>query len=311
MTALHEVTGYDAPATRELTAPAIPRQRTAGSRHGAARPARATTGSHRRIEPRTGSHRAALSVPAPRAPETGEQDAVRVPRPRATAGTHRRPAVLLAALVAGAAVAGWFGMSDVGEPAPTSVLAAQEALLGEEEAEIMPMASITEAQAQARLEEVAASRQDRADAAAAAEAARQAAIEAARPKAVFPVKGATLTSSFGPRWGTLHQGVDLAAPMYTPEYAAADGVVLRAGAASGFGLAVYILHENGDVTVYGHMDSITVTAGDYVEAGDTIALLGNTGESTGPHLHFEVRQGGQNGAPVDPITWLRERGVDA
>ena len=65
--------------------------------------------------------------------------------------------------------------------------------------------------------------------------------------------------------------------MRTPEYAAGDGVVLRAGAASGFGLAVYILHENGDVTVYGHMDEILVEPGQYVEAGETIALLGNRG----------------------------------
>jgi murein DD-endopeptidase MepM/ murein hydrolase activator NlpD len=124
------------------------------------------------------------------------------------------------------------------------------------------------------------------------------------------VKGATLTSPFAARWGTFHYGIDLAAPMRTPEYAAADGVVLRAGAASGFGLAVYILHENGDVTVYGHMDEILVAPGDYVEAGDTIALLGNRGQSTGPHLHFEVHQGGENGTRIDPVPWLRERGVD-
>jgi murein DD-endopeptidase MepM/ murein hydrolase activator NlpD len=97
--------------------------------------------------------------------------------------------------------------------------------------------------------------------------------------------------------------------MQTPEYAAADGVVLRAGSASGFGLAVYILHDNGDVTVYGHMDSISVAPGDYVEAGDTIALLGNRGQSTGPHLHFEVHRGGEDGERVDPIAWLADRGV--
>jgi murein DD-endopeptidase MepM/ murein hydrolase activator NlpD len=194
------------------------------------------------------------------------------------------------------------------------VLAAQDALLGEDQLEAMPMAAITEAEAQARLEEVAASRQDRADARAdaeaAAEAARLAAIEAARPKTVLPVNGARLTSGFGARWGTFHHGIDLAAPMHTPEYAAADGVVLRAGSASGFGLAVYILHESGDVTVYGHMDEILVSPGDYVDAGDTIALLGNRGQSTGPHLHFEVHQGGEGGTKIDPVGWLRDRGVD-
>ncbi|WP_231486493.1 M23 family metallopeptidase, partial [Candidatus Blastococcus massiliensis] len=136
-----------------------------------------------------------------------------------------------------------------------------------------------------------------------------AAAEAARPKAVLPVAGARLTSGYGSRWGTFHYGIDLAAPMRTPEYAAADGVVLRAGSASGFGLAVYILHGNGDVTVYGHMDKILVTPGQYVDAGETIALLGNRGQSTGPHLHFEVHKGGLDGKRVNPVTWLRERGV--
>ncbi|MEA2526359.1 MAG: hypothetical protein QOF73_3586, partial [Thermomicrobiales bacterium] len=59
----------------------------------------------------------------------------------------------------------------------------------------------------------------------------------------------------------------------------------------------------------GHMDSIAVAPGDYVEAGDTIALLGNTGQSTGPHLHFEVHRGGEDGERVDPIAWLADRGV--
>ncbi|MSW65512.1 MAG: peptidoglycan DD-metalloendopeptidase family protein, partial [Actinobacteria bacterium] len=120
---------------------------------------------------------------------------------------------------------------------------------------------------------------------------------------------ARLSSTFGYRWGTLHAGIDLAAPMLTPEYAAMDGVVVKAGAASGFGQAVYIQHENGDVTVYGHMETILVTEGQVVQAGETIALLGNRGQSTGPHLHFEVHVGGIDGEKVDPIPWLAERGV--
>jgi murein DD-endopeptidase MepM/ murein hydrolase activator NlpD len=176
-----------------------------------------------------------------------------------------------------------------------------------DDVEALPMASITEAEAQARLAEVAASRAERAAAeAAAAEAAR----EAARPKAVLPVDGARFTSGYGGRWGTFHYGIDLAAPMRTPEYAAMDGVVVRAGSASGFGLAVYLLHENGDVTVYGHMDKILVEPGQYVEAGETIALLGNRGQSTGPHLHFEVHQGGMDGKRIDPVPWLAARGVE-
>ena len=125
----------------------------------------------------------------------------------------------------------------------------------------------------------------------------------------MPAEG-RLTSNYGRRWGGMHYGLDIAAPMLTPEYAAADGVVLRAGSASGFGLAVYILHDNGDVTVYGHMERILVDAGATVQAGDTIALLGNRGQSTGPHLHFEVFEGGLAGRRADPAVWLRERGVD-
>jgi murein DD-endopeptidase MepM/ murein hydrolase activator NlpD len=225
-------------------------------------------------------------------------------RSSAPQGT-RRPALLLAALLAGGVAAAGLGLhsAPAASAEATSVLEAQQALLSSDEGlEVKPQASVTVAEAQARLQEVAASRAARAEAEAAAR-------EAARPKFVLPVKGARLTSGFGSRWGTFHYGIDLAAPMRTPEYAAGDGVVLRAGAASGFGLAVYILHENGDVTVYGHMDSILVEPGEYVEAGQTIALLGNRGQSTGPHLHFEVHEGGEDGERINPVTWLAERGV--
>ena len=245
-----------------------------------------------------------------RAPSRHSRRAAR-PRP------SRRPGVLLGALLTGglgAALLGFGGPAGAASES-TSVLAAQQEMLAaEEQLEVLPQASVTVAEAEARLREVAASRAARAEAAlaaeAAAEAAAAAAAEAARPKTVLPVDGAQLTSGYGSRWGTFHYGIDLAAPMRTPEYAAADGVVLRAGSASGFGLAVYILHESGDVTVYGHMDEILVEPGDYVDAGETIALLGNRGQSTGPHLHFEVHEGGMDGKRVDPLPWLRDRGVD-
>ena len=205
----------------------------------------------------------------------------------------------------GGVVAGLLGFEvpTAAQAQPTSVLAAQQALAADDDVDVrLPKASITLAEARHRLQEVAASRAERA-------AAEEQAREAARPKAVLPIHGARLTSCFCARWGTFHYGIDLAAPMYTPEYAAEDGVVLRAGPASGFGLAVYILHDDGYVTVYGHMDSIKVRAGQYVQAGQTIALLGMRGESTGPHLHFEVHRGGEYGTPVDPIPWLAARGV--
>jgi murein DD-endopeptidase MepM/ murein hydrolase activator NlpD len=229
-----------------------------------------------------------LDVPAPR---------VRSRRRR----SPRRPGLLLGALlVGGIAAAGMSLTAPAASAGSTTVYEAQQALQATEQGtEVMPMASITVAEATTRLHQVAASRAARAEKAA----------EAARPKFVLPIHGARISSCFCARWGTFHYGIDFAAPMYTPEYSVADGVVLRAGPASGFGLAVYILHENGDVTVYGHMDSILVKPGQYVTAGQEIALLGMRGESTGPHLHFQVNQGGEYGTPIDPLAWLRARGV--
>src|SRR3954469_23432599 len=223
----------------------------------------------------------------------------------------RRPALLLSALLTGGVAAAVLGVhgAPMASAESTSVLAAQEALSTIDEGlEVMPQASVTGAEAQGRLQGVAASR-------AASAEAEAPAREAARPKFVLPINGARFTSGFGGRWGTFHYGIDLAAPMRTPEHAAGDGVVLRAGGvrrrrgASGFGLAVYIPHGNGDVTVYGHMDEILVEPGQYVDAGETIALLGNRGQSTGPHLHFEVHKGGENGERVNPVPWLESRGV--
>ena len=222
-------------------------------------------------------------------------------RPGAPFGPRHRPRLLLSAVVVGALAASvWEGGWGVGDPvAHAHDDPASAALITEEPTDVTAALDahpqISDAEAAARTQELAASR-----------AARE---EAARPKAVMPVQG-RLTSAYGARWGTMHYGLDIAAPMLTPEYAAADGIVLRAGSAQGFGLAVYILHDNGDVTVYGHMEKISVRAGQTVRAGDTIALLGNRGQSTGPHLHFEVYEGGLEGRRADPAAWLRERGVD-
>jgi murein DD-endopeptidase MepM/ murein hydrolase activator NlpD len=237
-----------------------------------------------------------------------------VPPRHAQVTRRARPAALLAALVLGGLAAGLFGVHGVplataDEPASVADLIGSdaEALI---DPELAPMVAISEGEAKARLEEVAATRAARAEKAAADEAAAIAAAEAARPRAALPVDGARLTSCFCQRWGTMHWGIDLAAPMMTPEYAAADGVVLRAGSASGYGQAIYILHDNGDVTVYGHMEKILVDAGDVVSAGDKIALLGSRGQSTGPHLHFEVHRGGLDGKRVDPVEWLEDRGLE-
>lgn len=131
-------------------------------------------------------------------------------------------------------------------------------------------------------------------------------VNPVKPHAVQPVSG-TLTSNFGSRWGAHHGGIDIAAPIGTPVLAAADGQVIDAGAASGFGLWVRLLHDDGTVTVYGHVNDYTVAVGQRVSAGQQIAHVGNRGQSTGPHLHFEVHDAAGN--KVDPAHWLKENGV--
>ncbi|TFV67244.1 UNVERIFIED_ORG: M23 family metallopeptidase [Bacillus sp. AZ43] len=119
-----------------------------------------------------------------------------------------------------------------------------------------------------------------------------------------------VSSCYGARWGVTHYGVDIAAPIGTPIYAATSGVVKRAGAASGFGQAVYILGDDGYVTVYGHVNRYFVSTGERVSAGEQIAEVGNRGQSTGPHLHFEVHSGGQlYSRQMNPVPWLNARGV--
>lgn len=228
---------------------------------------------------------------------------------------RRRPAALLIALVLGGVGAGVLGVPGASGataevPVPVAEMIGSDAEGLTEGPEVLPQAAITEVEAQARLAEVAANRAQRAAQAQAAAEAAQAAAAPPPPEAVLPIHGARMTTCFCMRWGVMHWGIDLAAAKLPPEYAAEDGVVLRAGAASGYGQAVYILGASGDVTVYGHMEKILVSAGDVVTAGDTIALEGSRGQSTGPHLHFEVHQGGMNGKPVDPVGWLRARGVD-
>ncbi|MBM4569043.1 peptidoglycan DD-metalloendopeptidase family protein [Rhodococcus hoagii] len=131
--------------------------------------------------------------------------------------------------------------------------------------------------------------------------------EALRPKSFSPVRG-TLTSNYGPRWGTTHYGLDIANTIGTPIRSVTDGTVLEAGPASGFGLWVRILQDDGTIGVFGHINEALVTAGQKVRAGDIIATVGNRGQSTGPHLHYEVWRG--DGTKIDPMSWLSARGVD-
>jgi murein DD-endopeptidase MepM/ murein hydrolase activator NlpD len=127
-----------------------------------------------------------------------------------------------------------------------------------------------------------------------------------QPLFIMPTKG-IFTSGFGYRWGVLHAGIDLANSIGTPIRAVSDGVVIDSGPTAGYGMWVKLRHADGTVTLYGHVNTTLVSVGQRVMAGDQIATMGNRGNSTGPHLHFEVLLGGTQ--RVDPVPWLAKRGL--
>jgi murein DD-endopeptidase MepM/ murein hydrolase activator NlpD len=127
------------------------------------------------------------------------------------------------------------------------------------------------------------------------------------PTYIKPISGGTLSSGFGARSAptkgasTYHKGIDWATPTGTTVYASNAGTVSFAGWASGYGYAVFIEHADGRQTRYGHLSKVLVSAGQTVSQGQKIALSGNTGVSTGPHVHFEIRI---NGTAVNPLKYL-------
>jgi murein DD-endopeptidase MepM/ murein hydrolase activator NlpD len=122
-----------------------------------------------------------------------------------------------------------------------------------------------------------------------------------------PAPGKDITSFFGNRIDpflgklAMHAGIDFRQKVGTAIIAAGAGKIIHAGPAGGYGNMVEIDHGNGITTRYGHLSKIMVNVGDTVAEGETIALSGSTGRSTGPHLHYEVRR---NGQPVDPMRFL-------
>lgn len=124
--------------------------------------------------------------------------------------------------------------------------------------------------------------------------------------AVRPVAGA-VSSTYGSRWGAMHYGVDFADTLGAPIHSVAAGTVIEAGPASGFGMWVRVLHDDGTIGVYGHVNDIYVSEGQRVNAGDVIATVGNRGQSTGPHLHLEIWD--QGGNKIDPMPWMISKGV--
>ena len=117
---------------------------------------------------------------------------------------------------------------------------------------------------------------------------------------IWPCSG-PVTSGFGWRWGRMHEGIDIAVPTGTPIVAAASGTIIYAGWMGGYGNLVVVDHGGGLATAYGHNSSLAVGPGQAVAQGQIISYAGSTGNSTGPHLHFEVRV---NGSPADPLGYL-------
>lgn len=121
------------------------------------------------------------------------------------------------------------------------------------------------------------------------------------PTYIKPLAGGRYTSGFGRRWGRMHEGVDWACPVGTTVYASCGGTVIQASYNGGYGNNVVISHPDGRLTRYAHNSKLLVRVGQYVEQGEPIALSGNTGRSTGPHVHFEIYI---NGSPVNPLKYI-------
>jgi murein DD-endopeptidase MepM/ murein hydrolase activator NlpD len=117
---------------------------------------------------------------------------------------------------------------------------------------------------------------------------------------IWPARG-TVTSEYGSRWGRLHAGIDIANSIGTPIWASKAGTVIFAGVESGYGNTVIVDHGNGFSTLYAHMSRISTSQGASVGQGQTVGAMGNTGHSTGPHVHFETRY---NGSPRNPRSCL-------
>jgi murein DD-endopeptidase MepM/ murein hydrolase activator NlpD len=177
-----------------------------------------------------------------------------------------------------------------------------------------------------RLTEQARTQQQAAERAAEKKAARKAAARAERERAaraaeratlrryVAPVAGSYVSTAYGTGGGMWssgsHTGIDFHAAAGTSVRSVAAGEVVEAGWSGAYGYNVVVRHDDGRYTQYGHLSSLTVAAGARVAAGDRVGLSGSTGNTSGPHLHFEVRTGPDYGTDVAPLAYLREHGVD-
>ncbi|MFF3938701.1 M23 family metallopeptidase [Streptomyces phaeofaciens] len=168
-----------------------------------------------------------------------------------------------------------------------------------------------------KLEQARWELQGRADASVAAGACRGA-VRLDQPERdssqawVTPVETYTLSAGFGSegtRWANRHTGQDFAVPIGTPVRAVGAGRVVRVSCGGSFGIGIVLRHDDGYYTQYAHLAAVTVDQGDSVTSGQWIGQSGTSGNSTGPHLHFEARVTPEAGSAVDPVKWLAARGV--
>jgi murein DD-endopeptidase MepM/ murein hydrolase activator NlpD len=234
--------------------------------------------------------------PAAPAVSTGETTAAPTARtaPPAAASTASRTTASTAAPTASPTTAGTVAPTAAGTVAPTAAGTVAPAAAGT----VAPTAAPTNA-ATERARAVTG------------RASRNADRPRPTPKRrawVHPMPGGEPTSCFGHRWGALHAGLDLAAPAGAAVRAVGAGRVVSAGwTYPGYGISVLVRHPNGYLTLYAHLSRVAVRSGQRVTTGRLIGRQGTTGDSTGPHLHFEVHRGPWH--QVDPARWLRARGI--
>ncbi|MFH8752500.1 M23 family metallopeptidase [Streptomyces rimosus] len=173
------------------------------------------------------------------------------------------------------------------------------------------------AEAEARQQAAEAKRKAEAEAKKQREAEERAAREAERKRLltyVAPVDGSYVSTSYKASSGLWssgsHTGIDFHADSGTTVHAVGSGTVVEAGWGGAYGNNVVIKMNDGTYTQYGHLSSISVSVGQTVTPGQQIALSGNTGNTTGPHLHFEARTSAQYGSDMDPVAYLRSHGVN-
>ncbi|WP_128984449.1 M23 family metallopeptidase [Streptomyces roseicoloratus] len=229
----------------------------------------------------------------------------------------RTTAVALAAAGLGASLVAGAGSAFAAEGKaavanPQTAVAASAALA--KQANVQAQVAAQAQAAQAKAAQIKAAQLKAATAK--AQAVKVAAAKKA-PSWVKPVSAYTLTASYnqgGAMWAHKHSGQDFAVPVGTPVKAAGAGTVVKAGPNGGgdgpaYGNAIVVKHANGRYSQYAHLSKIKVHIGQKVSAGQQIALSGNTGNSSGPHLHFEIRTTPNYGSAVNPAAFLRSHGV--